>query len=407
MWPAAFWEKLYEPLIRRAAGLGRAAGAEDPDHYEKAFALLRRAGDRLRARPGCRRRSRPARRRARHPVRGGFRARRPAAVRAAEIDGLEGHDWAARAEAELDEPAGGAGHAPHDACSASTTTAPTARSSASSIISRRRRSMSRASAPGGSSRSARSLAAGAIERPIVFAGNDRPGRDAGRRRAHLSQPLRRRAGAPRGRLHQQRRRLAHGRRSRARRRRGCGRGRGPRRRRRGRGGAGAGRARHARRAKSSRRTAPDARGRRRCATRPGASSAIACDLARRVRRLESDASTSPAISAASRSGTRRIAAFVPGALPPGMAVAGAASGRLTLADALADGARARRRGGGRLRLRDAAGARAVGDAGAERIDAALAGAGQARQGVRRLPERRHRDGRDARRIARASARSST
>lgn len=39
MWPAAFWEKVYEPLIRRAAGLGRAAGAEDPDHYEKAFAF--------------------------------------------------------------------------------------------------------------------------------------------------------------------------------------------------------------------------------------------------------------------------------------------------------------------------------------------------------------------------------
>src|SRR5205085_12602460 len=38
MWPAAFWEAVYEPLIRRAAGLGRAAGAEDPDHYEKAFA---------------------------------------------------------------------------------------------------------------------------------------------------------------------------------------------------------------------------------------------------------------------------------------------------------------------------------------------------------------------------------
>src|SRR5204862_3456953 len=38
MWPARFWEMLYEPLIRRAAGLGRAAGAEDPDHYEKAFA---------------------------------------------------------------------------------------------------------------------------------------------------------------------------------------------------------------------------------------------------------------------------------------------------------------------------------------------------------------------------------
>ncbi len=38
MWPPAFWEKVYEPLIRRAAGLGRAATAEDPDQYEKAFA---------------------------------------------------------------------------------------------------------------------------------------------------------------------------------------------------------------------------------------------------------------------------------------------------------------------------------------------------------------------------------
>jgi sarcosine oxidase subunit alpha len=36
MWPAAFWEKLYEPLIRRAAGLGRAPEAPDPDHYERA-----------------------------------------------------------------------------------------------------------------------------------------------------------------------------------------------------------------------------------------------------------------------------------------------------------------------------------------------------------------------------------
>lgn len=35
MWPAAFWEKVYEPMIRRAAGLGRAADAPDPDPYEK------------------------------------------------------------------------------------------------------------------------------------------------------------------------------------------------------------------------------------------------------------------------------------------------------------------------------------------------------------------------------------
>jgi heterotetrameric sarcosine oxidase alpha subunit len=39
MWPAAFWERVYEPLIRRAAGLGRAAGESDPDCYEQAFAF--------------------------------------------------------------------------------------------------------------------------------------------------------------------------------------------------------------------------------------------------------------------------------------------------------------------------------------------------------------------------------
>ncbi len=39
MWPASFWEKVYEPAIRRAAGLGRAATVEDPDHYEKANAF--------------------------------------------------------------------------------------------------------------------------------------------------------------------------------------------------------------------------------------------------------------------------------------------------------------------------------------------------------------------------------
>jgi len=39
MWPAAFWEKLYEPAIRRAAGLGRLSGEDDPDTYEKAYAF--------------------------------------------------------------------------------------------------------------------------------------------------------------------------------------------------------------------------------------------------------------------------------------------------------------------------------------------------------------------------------
>ncbi|MCF4167625.1 sarcosine oxidase subunit alpha family protein [Zavarzinia compransoris] len=39
MWPAAFWEKVYEPAIRKAAGLGRGAGLPDPDLYEKANAF--------------------------------------------------------------------------------------------------------------------------------------------------------------------------------------------------------------------------------------------------------------------------------------------------------------------------------------------------------------------------------
>lgn len=37
MWPSALWEKLYEPFIRRAAGLGRASYEADPDGYEKAW----------------------------------------------------------------------------------------------------------------------------------------------------------------------------------------------------------------------------------------------------------------------------------------------------------------------------------------------------------------------------------
>ena len=38
MWPTSFWERVYEPMIRRAAGLGRASGEPDPDRYEKANA---------------------------------------------------------------------------------------------------------------------------------------------------------------------------------------------------------------------------------------------------------------------------------------------------------------------------------------------------------------------------------
>ena len=37
MWPKAFWEKLYEPLIRASAGLGRLSMQPDPDVYDHGF----------------------------------------------------------------------------------------------------------------------------------------------------------------------------------------------------------------------------------------------------------------------------------------------------------------------------------------------------------------------------------
>jgi heterotetrameric sarcosine oxidase alpha subunit len=37
MWPAAFWEKVYEPIIRKAAGLGSLSMQDDPDEYDKGF----------------------------------------------------------------------------------------------------------------------------------------------------------------------------------------------------------------------------------------------------------------------------------------------------------------------------------------------------------------------------------
>ncbi len=37
MWPKAFWEKFYEPVIRASAGLGALSGQDDPDQYDKGF----------------------------------------------------------------------------------------------------------------------------------------------------------------------------------------------------------------------------------------------------------------------------------------------------------------------------------------------------------------------------------
>ncbi len=39
MWPRFAWERIYEPAIRRAAGLGRASREADPDCYDKSYAF--------------------------------------------------------------------------------------------------------------------------------------------------------------------------------------------------------------------------------------------------------------------------------------------------------------------------------------------------------------------------------
>ena len=37
MWPRSFWDRVYEPFIRRAAGLGKAPTEPDPDHYASRY----------------------------------------------------------------------------------------------------------------------------------------------------------------------------------------------------------------------------------------------------------------------------------------------------------------------------------------------------------------------------------
>ena len=130
MWPAAFWEKLYEPLIRRAAGLGRAAGRRGSRPLREGLRVLRRARDRRRPRRACGRARRRPRGRAGHPVRRGFPARRPAAGGPARDRRARRRRWVAAALAELATPAGRARDARAPRSSASTTMASTARSSA-------------------------------------------------------------------------------------------------------------------------------------------------------------------------------------------------------------------------------------------------------------------------------------
>jgi sarcosine oxidase subunit alpha len=173
MWPRGFWEKVYEPLIRRAAGLGALSGAHDAAIYEKAHAhcdlLVIGAG--------------PA----------GLMAARDAARAGADViiadedsvpggrlnaeteavAGKPGHVWAREMAAEL---------AAMENVRLMTRTTVTGAYDQGSYGALERLPADVAARPGAPRECfwrivARRtvLAAGALERPVAFAGNDRPG----------------------------------------------------------------------------------------------------------------------------------------------------------------------------------------------------------------------------------------
>ena len=182
MWPPRCWMTSTSTFIRRAAGLGRAPREPDPDRYEHALRALRRAGGRRAGRPGIAAALAAGRSgRARDPGRRAGRARRLAARRATSaIDGAPA-TRVARTSASRELRGAARGHA---CCRARPPSAITT----TTIVPARARRRSPAAPPRGACRASGSgrcarkqvvLATGAIERPLVFAGNDRPGHHAG------------------------------------------------------------------------------------------------------------------------------------------------------------------------------------------------------------------------------------
>ncbi len=153
MWPKAAWDKVYEPFIRRAAGLGVAPDEPDPDHYSSLYAHC----DVLVLGGGA----------------AGIAAALAASATGARIDGKAGWDWAQASVASL--------KAMENVRVLSRTTA--FGYYAQNLVGLVERVTDHLATPGDQPRErlwqVRAdkvvIATGAIERHMVFADNDRPG----------------------------------------------------------------------------------------------------------------------------------------------------------------------------------------------------------------------------------------